>query len=79
MTLWQKLVTKEKALFKSSTMWLAGLVTALPTLLPEIQANFPTVAAYIPPALHDPVMRLLGLAIFVCRLRSMVKMPPTMS
>lgn len=79
MTLWQRLVTKQKALLKSATIWLAAFVAGLPDMLQFAQANFPSIAQAIPAALHDPVMHWIGVAIFVCRLRSMVKAPATTS
>lgn len=73
---WQHLVTREKALFKSFTMWLAAFIAAAPTLLPEIQSNFPTIAPYLPKLLQEKGMGWIALAIAVCRLKSMVRLPP---
>jgi hypothetical protein len=74
--LWARLITREKTLFKSATIYLAAVIASAPDLLSFAQASFPSIAGYLPSALHDPVMRLIGLAIFLCRLRSMVKLPP---
>lgn len=70
-TLWQRLVTREKLLFKSATIWLGAVVTAMPDILSAL----PGAADYVPPAWHDTAVRWIGIAILVCRLRSMVKLP----
>jgi hypothetical protein len=70
--LWQRLITREKLLFKSATIWLGALVTALPDIL----AALPGAAQYLPTAWQDTAMRWIGIAILLCRLRSMVKLPP---
>jgi hypothetical protein len=69
--LWQRLVTREKLLFKSATIWLGAIVTALPDIL----AALPSAAQYLPSAWQDTAMRWIGIAILLCRLRSMVKLP----
>lgn len=73
--LWQHLVTDQKALFKSATIYLGLLITSLPDILGYVQANWPTIAGYLPHAWQDRSLSLIGVAIFLCRLRSMVKIP----
>lgn len=74
--LWAHLITHEKALWKSATVWLSALIVSLPDILNYAQANYPSIAAYLPHALQDPVMRYIGVAVFLARLRTLVKLPP---
>lgn len=77
--LWAKLVTKEKALFKSATIYVGATITALPDIATWLQGNFSQVAQYIPPAWHDRSMSLIGAIVIVARLRSMIKLTPSSS
>lgn len=72
---WQHLVTKEKALWKSATMWVAGTIAALPDIADYAQAHFPDIAPLIPPAFHDRAMHWIAAAVAVARLKSLVKLP----
>lgn len=72
---WQHLVTREKVLFKSLTVWLAAILSALPRILAAAQSDFPSIAPYLPRLLQDQGLKWIALAIFVCRLRSLVKLP----
>lgn len=74
--LWAHLITRQKALWKSATIWLSAIVMSLPDILTYAQANFPTIAGYLPQAWHDRSLSLIGLAIFLCRMRSLVRVPP---
>lgn len=73
--LWQHLVTKEKALFKSATVYVAALIAAMPDIAGFAQQNFEQVAKYIPAAWHDRSLSLIGLVVFLARARSLVKLP----
>lgn len=73
--LWAHLITREKVLFKSATIWLAAIVAAAPDLLTYAQANFPSIVGYVPQGLQAPAMKWIALAIFVARMRSLVKVP----
>lgn len=72
-TLWAHLIAKASVLWKSATMWLAAVLAALPDMLTFAQQNITELVGQLPVALHDPVMRWIGLAVFLARLRSMVK------
>lgn len=73
---WQHLVTHEKAIFKSLTVWLAAVLAAAPQILDAAQSNFPSISPYLPHVLQDQGMKWIALAIFVCRMKSLVKLPP---
>jgi hypothetical protein len=73
---WQHLVTREKALWKSATIYVGALIVALPDIATWLQANFSQVAQYIPPAWRDRSISVIGLIVLLARLRSMVKLPP---
>lgn len=73
--LWAKLFTKEKALFKSATIYVGAIITALPDIANWLQGNFSQVAQYIPSAWHDRSMSAIGAVVLLARLRSMVKLP----
>ncbi len=73
---WQLLITEEKRLWKSATVYVGAVVLALPDIASWLQANFSQVAQYIPPAWHDTSMRVIGAIVLIARLRSMVKLPP---
>lgn len=72
---WQHLVTREKALIKSLTVWFAAVLAAAPNLLTTAQANFPSISPYLPHLLEDQGMKWIALGIFVCRMKSLVKVP----
>lgn len=69
------LLTHGKALLKSATIWLSALIASAPDMLTFAQANFPSISGYLPHALQDPVMRFIGIAVFLARLRTLVKVP----
>jgi len=73
--LFQHLITRQKALFKSLTVWFAAILAAAPDLLSAAQSNFPSISPYLPHLLQDQGMKWIALAIFVCRLKSLVKLP----
>lgn len=73
--LYRHLLVEEKALWKSSTIWLSMLLTSMPDILTYVQANFPSIQDYLPHALQDPVMRVVGVAVFLCRMKSLIKLP----
>jgi hypothetical protein len=73
---WQHLITKEKALFKSATVYVGAVITALPDLAGLAQSNFPDVAKYLPHAWQDPSMRVIGLVVLAARFKSLIKLPP---
>lgn len=72
---WEHLVTREKALFKSATLYVGALIAALPEIATWLQQNFQEVAQYIPQAWHDRSISIIGLVVLLARLRSMVKLP----
>lgn len=72
--LWMHLVWEEKKLFKSSTLWLGYAMASAPVWLPYVQDNIGPYAQYIPAELRSPVMTGLGIAVCLCRLRSLL--PP---
>lgn len=69
---YKKLLTEEKALFKSATMWLAGVLATAPDTLAYAQQQFPSLQPYLPHVLQAQGMKWIALAIFVCRIRSML-------
>lgn len=75
MTRWQWLVTHEKALFKSATLYVGTIITVLPDIASFLQANWTEVAQYIPQAWHSRSMSLIGLIVMLARLRTLVKVP----
>lgn len=75
MTRWQWLITHEQALFKSATLYVGGIITALPDIANYLQANWSDVAHYIPAAWHDRSISLIGSIVLVARLRTLVKVP----
>jgi hypothetical protein len=74
--LWEHLITKEKALWKSATVYVGAVITAMPQILDYADANFPAISSHLPTALHDPVMHAIGVAVLVARGRSLIKIPP---
>lgn len=75
MTRWQWLITHEKALFKSVTIYVGATITALPDIASFLQANWTDVAQYIPAAWHSRSISLLGALVLSARLRTLVKVP----
>lgn len=73
---WEHLVTREKALFKSATVYVSAIIMALPNIATWAQANFSQLAQYIPQAWHNRSISLIGLIVLIARMRSMVKLPP---
>jgi hypothetical protein len=72
---WQHLITKEKALLKSATIYLSVVLAAAPNVLEYMQTNFPSLVPYLPHVLADKSMKWIALAVIVCRMRSLVKLP----
>lgn len=68
---------------KSSTVWVASILLALPELLPLIQANFATIAPFIPVELHSRVLQVMALGMLILRLKTTTSLadkgrkPPT--
>lgn len=71
--LWEKLITKEKALFKSATLYFAAFLATAPELLDMAQAQWPTIAPYLPHILQEGGLKWIAIGIFICRIRSMLK------
>lgn len=71
--LWSKLITREKALFKSATLYFAAGLAAAPDILATAQAQWPSVTPYLPHVLQDNGLKWIALGIFICRIRSMIK------
>lgn len=71
--LWYKLITKEKVLFKSATLYFAAAIAAAPEILSTAQAQWPSIAPYLPHVLQDSGLKWIALGIFLCRIRSMIK------
>jgi hypothetical protein len=69
------LLVKEKALFKSATIYVGATITALPDIALWAQANYPEVGKYIPAAWQDRSMHLIGMIVIAARMRSLVKVP----
>lgn len=75
MNSFQWLITHEKALFKSATLYVGGIITALPDIAGFLQANWAEIAQYIPQAWHSRSISLIGLVVMLARLRTLVKVP----
>lgn len=70
---WRHLVTEEKALFKSATMYLALLLAAAPQILQNAQDSWPTLAPYLPGILQSKGLGWIAVSIFICRIESMLR------
>lgn len=72
----QYLLVKEKALWKSATMWLAALLLGAPEALNYARDHWIDIAPNLPPVLQAKGLGWVSLAIFLCRMKSLVKIPP---
>lgn len=70
-----RLITEEKLLFKSATIYVGAWIVALPTLAAWMQSNWSEVGKYIPVAWQSPSLHALGAIVIIARLRSMVQVP----
>lgn len=55
---------------KSLTVWFAAALAAAPDALLMLQANFPTVAPFIPETLQSRTMQVIALLILLLRIRT---------
>jgi hypothetical protein len=60
---------------KSATVWLAAGLASAPDILTYMQGNFPSISPYLPHLLQDQGMKWIALAVFVARMRSMIRVP----
>lgn len=67
------LVIEEKRLFKSATIYVGAVITALPTMAQWAHDNWTQVAPYIPPEWHGKSLHIIGAVVLLARMRSMVK------
>ena len=65
--------TKAKPFYRSITIWVGALITALPDVLMLLQANWPDIAAMLPEAWREDSVRLIGVAVLICRALTLVK------
>lgn len=68
-----RLVTDEKRLFKSATIYVGALIVALPNIAQWAHDNWAQVSPYVPPAWQDKSIHILGAIVLLARMRSMVK------
>lgn len=71
--LWAKLITREKELFKSATLYFAAALAAAPEVLAAAQDQWPSIAPYLPHVLQDSGLKWIAIGVFLCRIRSMIK------
>lgn len=67
---WENITATLKGALKSWSVWFAALLAALPEVLPMVQANFATIAPFIPTEKHDLWMRLIALGVLILRLKT---------
>jgi len=56
--------------WKSLTVWFAALLAVAPDALLMLQANFPTVAPFVPEALQSRTMQVIALLILLLRIKT---------
>lgn len=66
----EHLLATLRGALKSLTVWASGLLFVLPDLIPMVQANFATVAPFIPEELHSQILKWLALLMLLLRLRT---------
>jgi hypothetical protein len=74
-TRWEWLVTQERRVFRSATMYVAMAIGVLPDIAGFLQANWHEASQYIPAAYHSQSLKLIGAIVFLARLRSLVRVP----
>ena len=67
---WDHIKATIKGAWKSLTVWVALCIGALPDAVPLVQANFATIAPYIPPVLHSRALNLLALVMLLLRIKT---------
>ncbi len=67
---WGHLKATLRGALKSLTVWVSLLLAALPELLPLIQANFATVAPFIPQQHQTRVLQLIALVMLLLRIKT---------
>lgn len=67
---WDHIKATLRGALKSLTVWVSVLLAALPEILPMLQANFSTVAPFIPTELHSRVLQLIALVMLGLRIKT---------
>ena len=66
----ENILSHLRGALKSFTVWFAAVLAAAPDALALIQANFPTVAPFIPEAMQSRAMQAIALLILLLRIRT---------
>lgn len=67
---WDHIKATLRGALKSLTVWVSLLIASLPEILPLLQANFATVAPFIPETAHSRVLQLIALVMLLLRIRT---------
>ena len=59
-----------EAAMNRSAKFTAAVVAALPDIIPLVQANFSTIAPFIPADVHGRVLQVLALVMLILRLKT---------
>lgn len=66
----EDIISHLRGALKSLTVWFAGLLAIAPDALLMTQANFPTIAPFIPEALQSRTMQVIALLILLLRIKT---------
>lgn len=66
----ETLLSHLRGAWKSLTVWFAMLLAAAPDALAMIQANFPTIAPFIPQSLQSRSVQIIALVVLLLRLKT---------
>lgn len=64
------IISHVRGALKSLTVWFAAMLAVAPDALLMLQANFPTVAPFIPEALHSRTMQVIAVLILLLRIKT---------
>lgn len=66
----EKVKAVVKGLWRSWTVWFAGVLAAAPIWLPMLKDNFEVLAPFIPVGKQQLVIQIIALCVFVLRLKT---------
>lgn len=64
------IISHLRGALKSLTVWFAALLAVAPDGLTLVQANFPTIAPFIPDSMHSRAMQVIALLILLLRIKT---------